>query len=136
MKKITLVLFTSIAFLFVQQAAAQSLKEIMRQKKEEMAAKAKWKADQKVSEGMDKAIDAPGEAIKKSKEKKKNGKTKTKVVTEDGTVTETMEPPAAAGSNISSKGTQTVIQTNITCESGRKKMEALLKKKTAFLMLK
>ncbi len=87
----------------------------IKQKKEEAKQKASTKIDQKTSEGIDKAVNAPETAIKKKQEKKKNKK-----------------DAAAANADTEKNEIQVntdefVIATNITCANGKSAMENLLR---------
>ncbi|MEJ7827876.1 MAG: hypothetical protein WKF91_06770 [Segetibacter sp.] len=140
MKKILVALSLCIFLLLSADANAQTIKEIIERKKQEAKDKANAKIDEKTSQGIDEAVNSPENIIKKKKEKKKDKKTKSneKVTTETAPEEKPNEKPneqqnenkeAATNDNsMTGEGVQTVIQTNIRCEEGKKKVEAMLKK--------
>ncbi len=135
MKSIKIIFFLGLFFTLNNEANAQ-FKDWLNKKKQEAKQKVNNKIDQKSSEGIDKAIDAPETAIKKKKEKKAN---KTEV--NDAMVeSETTSQPATQSSNGNNQPVEivnespnengsTIIQTNIKCETGKKNIVKLLKKK-------
>ncbi|MCP9752773.1 heavy-metal-associated domain-containing protein [Ferruginibacter sp. HRS2-29] len=114
---------------------AQFGKNVLERAKQSAKQKVNNKIDQKTNEGIDKVLDAPEKAAKKNKKGQATTIDETDV---SGTSTDNGTPtPAPANDNtMSGEGAQTVIQTNILCESGKKKIEALLKKQDGVFEVK
>ena len=110
-------LLTGILFFSVTNNAEAQVKEWLKAKKEETKQKANAKIDQKASEGIDKAVNAPETAVKKKAEKKKNKKTA--AVEQQNTEQVQSETPVNTD--------EFIITTNITCPVGKSQMEALLR---------
>ena len=131
MKKIITITVMAL-FLFSANANAQSLQEIWAAKKAELKEKARKKLEDKSSQGIDSAMNKPERIIDK-KIKKKGNKTKIKTKTEGGDENAGLESTSAnnngeSNNSMNGEGVQTVIQTNIFCDAGKKKVEAALKK--------
>lgn len=109
---------------------AQSLKELLNAKKQEAKDKAMAKADQKSSQAIDKAVESPETAIKKKKEKKDKKKAEEEATKQQKREADSLQRIANAADAITP---QKVLQTNITCEVGKQKVEALLKKQKGVL---
>jgi copper chaperone CopZ len=94
------------------------------------ADKVNQKIDDKMGQGIDKVLSAPEKAAEKKREEK-SGKRETSGRNEESTASSRSggDVPSGGGSaSLEGEGSQTVIQTNITCDAGRKKAEAALKK--------
>ena len=89
----------------------------IKQKKEEAKQKVNTKIDQKTSEGIDKAVNAPETAVKKKAEKKKNKK--------GSAATQTNTEEAKNETVVSTD--ELIIATNITCAAGKLQIENLLR---------
>lgn len=128
----TIITFAAILFCVMSATTirAQSLREILAAKKAEAKAKIQAKLDQKTSNAMDSVIGKPEKIIKNKKNKKAKTNTsnsEVKTVTTGGkNATETIAD--AENVTMNGDGLQTVIQTNILCDAGKKKVETILKK--------
>jgi copper chaperone CopZ len=114
---------------------AQFGKNVLERAKQSAKQKVNNKIDQKTNEGIDKALDAPEKAVKKNKKGQAATIDETDVTT-TSSENNTPTPVAANDNTMSGEGAQTVIQTNILCESGKKKVEALLKKQDGVFEVK
>jgi hypothetical protein len=114
--KVIQFLLTGILFLTAANNTEAQVKDWLKQKKEEAKQKANAKIDQKASEGIDKAVNAPETAVKKKAEKKKNKKT---AAEQQNTEQVQSETPVNTD--------EFIITTNITCPVGKSQMEALLR---------
>lgn len=101
---------------------AQFGKDLLDRAKQSAKRKTDQKIDQTIDKGMDKTDD-----IGKKKKKKKGNETTTEVSSNETAETNNTAAPAFGGIAIG-EGSETVIQTNITCAAGKKKTEAALKK--------
>ncbi|MGF2413290.1 hypothetical protein [Ferruginibacter sp.] len=110
-------LLAGILFLTTANKADAQVKDWLKQKKEEAKQKANAKIDQKASEGIDKAVNAPETAVKKKAKKKKNKK---------ATATEQENTEQAQSETPPNTG-EFIIATNIVCAAGKSQMEALLR---------
>lgn len=143
MKKILIALSLCIFLLLSADSNAQTFKELIEKKRQEMKDKANAKLDQKTSQGIDDAVNSPERIIKKKKEKNKDNKTKIKevVTTETPATGKTKEikettTEVTSDNSMNGEGAQTVIQTNINCEVGKKKIEVAMKKIEGILEVK
>jgi len=118
-------------------AHAQFGKDLLNKVKETTKRKVDSKIDQKTNEGVDKVVNAPEDAVK-NKKNKKNGKSIDDAIVETGTPNATPVPSSDATTNnsMNGEGAQAVIQTNILCEAGKKKVEAILKKQDGVFEVK
>lgn len=137
MKKTISLLSLCLILLMGIDAKAQKINDWLKTKKDEAKTKVNNKVDQKSSAGIDNALNKPEELIKKKKEKNKEKKSKNK---EEGSSAKAEnDPPSkitaadATSTNMDGEGAQTVIQTNINCEAGKKRIEAALKKNSSVL---
>ena len=137
MKKLLSITAMIISLLISVSADAQTFKDILNKKKQEVKEKLNAKLDRKTSEGIDQAVNTPEKEIKKKKEKRDGNKTKheakensTDAERETATDEKTngSKDVAPTDNSMTGEGVQTVIQTNIFCDAGKKKVEAALKK--------
>ena len=136
MKSIIIIAFCLVCF----NANAQFGKDILNRAKESAKQKVNNKIDQKTDEGLDKAVNAPEKAIDK-KIKKKNKKAEDIDAIENTnnaatTTTPTTDIPVVTEETPVGEGAQTVIQTNIFCNTGKKKIESFLKKQSGIFEVK
>ena len=120
MKKIFILM---IVLFCTKSNYAQFGKDLLDRAKES----AKRKTDQKIDQSIDKGLDKTDDIGKKKKKKKKGedapAQTAGNETTEAGTPAASSESSIAVG-----EGSETIIQTNITCAAGKKKAEETLKK--------
>lgn len=115
---------------------AQFGKNVLERAKQSAKQKVNNKIDQKANEGIDKALDAPEKAVKKKSKKGQATTIDETDVTTTSSENNTPTPAPANDNTMSGEGAQTVIQTNILCESGKKKVETLLKKQDGVFEVK
>ena len=129
MKKILPALAILVFLFFSAGAKAQLFKDMLNKKKQEAKEKAANMIDQKTSEGIDAAINAPEKIIKKKIEAKKNKKEQS--ASQAGqNMDDNLSSPAS--SNEFTKGKpndkgEFIIKTNIKCSAGKKSIENLLR---------
>jgi len=138
MKKSKIIIAIILLASFAYAPANAQLKDWLNTKKQEAKTKAQNKLDQKSSAGIDKAVDAPETAIKKKKDKKEQKKAGANTVDGNNNTTTTTgsSEPSTESTALEGEGAQTVIQTNILCDKGKKKVESALKKHTGVLEVK
>ena len=131
------ILLTVIFLVAITSSADAQVKDWLNKKKAEAKEKAAAKIEQKSSEGIDKAVNAPETAIKKKKEKKgkkeeavaANADVESKAETAAGTKTKKEKSdPIEVVNEAPNENGATVILTSIKCEEGKKAIIKLLKK--------
>ena len=107
----------------------------LNKKKDEMSQKVNDKINQKASQAMDKAVDAPEKVLenKKNKKNKKSNDTSGTSGPDSSASTSATTPSGNSETiqvenEIPNENGQTIIQTNIKCENGKKSIINLLKK--------
>ena len=129
MKKILPALATLVFLFFSAGAEAQLLKDMLNKKKQEAKEKAANKIDQKTSEGIDAAVNAPEKIIKKKIEAKKNKKEQS--ASQAGqNMDDNSGSPASLNEFTNGKPNdkgEFIIKTNIKCSAGKKSIENLLR---------
>lgn len=118
MKKIFIL---AIVLFCAKAGSAQFGKDLLDRAKQS----AKRKADQKIDQTIDKGVDKTDD-IGRKKKKKKGSDASTEAGSNE--VAEATSPAPSAGGIAIGEGSETIIQTNITCAAGKKKTEAALKK--------
>jgi copper chaperone CopZ len=120
MKKIFILM---IVFFCAKANYAQFGKDLLDRAKQSAKRKTDQKIDQTIDKGMDKTDD-----IGKKKKKKKGSEPTTETGSNETAEASTNTTAPATGGIAIGEGSETIIQTNITCAAGKKKTEAALKK--------
>lgn len=133
MKFIKIISATLFLLAFSSNCKAQ-LSDWFNKKKEELNQKVNDKINQKSSEAIDAAIDSPEKIIKKKIDKKRNKTEKTSAESAEKSAGNVADPPQSNNSQpieveneAADEDDTTTIQTNINCDSGKKKITRILK---------
>lgn len=118
-------LITLVLIAFSINANAQSFKDLLNRKKDEIIQKAKNKAENKIDNTIDKGMDKADDAIS-GKKSKKNRKSENNETEASGN--NSADVPSY-NENAEILGNEIIITTNIKCQKGKELMEELIRDK-------